>query len=348
MKKILSIDGGGIRGVIPGMVMKYMEEQLQKKTGNSDARITDYFDFLAGTSTGGILTCALLVPSKEKSDRPKFSAAEAVELYLANGEKIFKTSWLRKREAKYGLVDELYAAKGIEEVLQHYFGDAKLSQLLKPCLIPAYETELRQTYFFGQHKAIADPYSRDYLVRDVCRATSAAPSYFETSHIHSLGAVAHTFIDGGIFANNPSLCAYAEVRRADDQPKAKDMFVLSLGTGSTKHSYDYEKIKDQPAMSLIPALVDMMMSGVSETTHFELVKMFEAVNCADQYIRIEPESLRNVNEEMDDASKSNLEDLQTLGDATAQAHRETLGKIVDMLIKSKEDKLVYTPKEPKQ
>ncbi len=62
MKRILSIDGGGIRGIIPGMVIKYLEEKIQSKTGNENARIADYFDFFAGTSTGGILTCAYLCP----------------------------------------------------------------------------------------------------------------------------------------------------------------------------------------------------------------------------------------------------------------------------------------------
>src|ERR1043165_3733449 len=62
MKRILSIDGGGIRGIIPGMVLAYLESSLQKKSNNKNARIADYFDFVAGTSTGGILSCALRIP----------------------------------------------------------------------------------------------------------------------------------------------------------------------------------------------------------------------------------------------------------------------------------------------
>ncbi|MDY6864177.1 MAG: patatin-like phospholipase family protein [Thermodesulfobacteriota bacterium] len=93
--RILSIDGGGIRGIIPGQVLILLEQRLKELAGNQDTKIADYFDFIAGTSTGGILTCISLCPDLEKKPiRPRFSAEEAVELYLridsellyANGE----------------------------------------------------------------------------------------------------------------------------------------------------------------------------------------------------------------------------------------------------------------------
>jgi patatin-like phospholipase/acyl hydrolase len=241
-------------------------------------------------------------------------------------------------------VDEKFKADGFEKVMINYFGDTKLSELLKPCLIATYETELRQTYFFGSHKAKLSPESRDYYVRDVCRATSAAPSYFETARVESLGGVKHSFIDGGIFANNPGMCAYAEVRKAEDEPKAADMFLVSLSTGSTKHSYDYNSIKDKKAMMMVPALIDMMMSGVAETIDFELQKMFEAVGKPEQYVRIEPTNLNNVNEEMDDASPKNLDDLKALGDATAQQNQSVLDKVADVLIQTAKDEVKFKVK----
>ncbi|MEP7264426.1 MAG: patatin-like phospholipase family protein [Bacteroidota bacterium] len=330
MKKILSIDGGGIRGIIPGKVIEYLEERIIEKTQNKDARISDYFDFIAGTSTGGILTCLYLCPGD--NGRPKYKASDAVELYLKYGGEIFHTNAFNKWRGKYGLISKVYQSDNMEKRLKEYFGDVKLAQLLKPCLIPTYETDLRQTYFFGQHKAKDDPGSRNYFVRDVCRATSSAPSYFEPAHIKSEGNYSHSFIDGGIFANNPGMCAYAEVRGAYDDPKARDMYLVSVGTGSTKRSYDYDIIKKKWAMGMIQPIIDMMMSGVAETTHFELIKIFQAVGNRDNYIRIEPSDLDSVNEEMDDASPKNLDDLKTLGDKTAQDNRRILDGIADTLI----------------
>ena len=95
MIKILTIDGGGIRGIIPGMVLVMLEDKLQKASKNPEARISDYFDFIAGTSTGGILTCLLLAPERESEQtkrKARFSAKQAVELYLQNGKKIFPDS----------------------------------------------------------------------------------------------------------------------------------------------------------------------------------------------------------------------------------------------------------------
>jgi patatin-like phospholipase/acyl hydrolase len=72
------------------------------------------------------------------------------------------------------------------------------------------------------------------MVRDVCRATSAAPTYFETAKVKSLSNVSYALIDGGVFVNNPALSAYSEVRTSTGNPTAKDMLIVSLGTGQRK------------------------------------------------------------------------------------------------------------------
>src|ERR1700712_4852133 len=106
MKKILSIDGGGIRGIVPGQVLVALETKLQQRTNNPDARIADFFDFFAGTSTGGILTCVLLCPSKDDPKKARFSAKEAVQLYVENGDIIFDTNVWHKTISLNGVLEE--------------------------------------------------------------------------------------------------------------------------------------------------------------------------------------------------------------------------------------------------
>ncbi|WP_449439218.1 patatin-like phospholipase family protein [Pedobacter steynii] len=118
MKKILSIDGGGIRGIIPGMLLVALEEKLKKESKDPAAAIVDYFDFFAGTSTGGILTCLLLCPSEDHPTRPRFSAKEALDLYLEHGNEIFKMSFFKRLRAKFGLAGERYNSKIFEGVLK--------------------------------------------------------------------------------------------------------------------------------------------------------------------------------------------------------------------------------------
>ncbi len=323
--RILTIDGGGIRGVIPAMVLDSLEKSLQALSGNTDARIADYFDFIAGTSTGGIITCALLAPDKDKPNRSRYSANDIVNLYVNNGNKIFSSSFTGRLLRSVPILDEQYDSSGIESVLKTYFKDLQLSELVRPCLITSYNTEQRKAHFFTQQKAISHEIGRNFYVRDVCRATSAAPTYFEPALIDSLDKIRFSLIDGGIFANNPTMAALTEAYKTtkvltktkDDCPKTEDFYLVSLGTGSVKTPYYHDKIKDKPTLLMIPAIIDMMMSGVSETTDYQVRKMFEAREVTNQYIRIDAPNLTNEQAEMDNASEKNINLLKTIGNTTA-------------------------------
>jgi len=209
--RILSIYGGGIRGILSGQILVALEKKLQHKSNDSTVRIADFFDLIAGTSTGGILTCLYLCPNEKNPTRPLFSAQDAVDLYLTHGKYIFKDNIRHKLRSLGGLTDEKYSAETLENLLKLYFKETKLSQLLRPCIIPSYDIFTRATHFFTQHDAKTN-LGYDYLLRDVARATSAAPTYFEPARVYSLSGVSYPLVDGGVFANNPALCAYAEAR----------------------------------------------------------------------------------------------------------------------------------------
>lgn len=343
MKKILSIDGGGIRGIIPGMLLVALERRLKRETGNPEAAIVDYFDFFAGTSTGGILTCLLLCPDDEHPDRPKFSAKEALDLYINHGSAIFKAGFFRRLIAEFGLLSERYPSATLEHILDTYFGETKLSQLLKPCIVTAYNIELRKTHFFRQQAAIARGDTRDFLLRDVCRATSAAPTYFSVAEIYSLAGTRYPLLDGGVFAPNPSMSALVEVTKAFNQTKINDISILSLGTGRSKKAYDYEHFKKSRAITIGPALIDIMMSGAAESSDFFLQELYKSVEKAEQYVRIEPRNLHSINEALDAASRENIERLVSLGDRMISDNDKHINQLVTWLINEKEKS---TPKSP--
>lgn len=332
MKKILSIDGGGIRGIIPGQIMVALERKLQEKSGDPDARLAHYFDFFAGTSTGGILTCICLCPSEEDPTRARFSAQEAVDLYMNHGKEIFDVGFWKKLRAGKGYLDEKYGADALEKYLKNYFEDLKLSQLIKPCLIPAYDIERRRSHFFAQQDCTLKGEGCDFLVRDVCRATSAAPTYFESALVKSCSGVSYPLIDGGVFANNPALCAYSEVRNANDNPTANNMFMVSIGTGSKHRAYDYDNARDWGAVGWIQPLIDIMMAGASETTDYHLSRMFSARNKRENYIRMQPSRMGNASLDMDNASEENLAALAEVGIETSENCAEELDRIVEVLM----------------
>ncbi|MEZ0484236.1 patatin-like phospholipase family protein [Fibrella aquatica] len=341
MKKILSIDGGGIRGIIPGRILVDLETKLQQRTENPAARLADYFDFFAGTSTGGILTCLYLCPDKDDPNKSRFSAKEAVELYIKKGGTIFDTTVWQQFLGLGGVFDEKYDSEPLEKLLKRYFGNTRLSELRKPCIIPAYDIKRRAAHFFAQHDFAHKGPGSDFLIRDIARATSAAPTYFEVANIESLSKVSYPLIDGGVFANNPALCAYSEVRNAKKDPKAADMLIVSIGTGSQSRPYEYASARNWGQIGWVRPVIDIMMTGVAETTDYHLTRMFSAVNQSDQYIRIQPADLGDASPDIDDARPENIRALLQVGTETAQECQQEIDRIVDMLLADGPDPVLF-------
>jgi len=344
MKKvaILSIDGGGIRGILPATILVYLEKLLQQKSGRADLKIGDAFDLIAGTSTGGILACLYLMPGEE--GHPKYSAEDALDLYLQNGQRIFSRTLLRGIETVDGIIDEKYSWRNLYEVLGQYFGDLDLAQFIKPCLITSYDIAGRRAIFFTSYDA-AQYAGSNFLIKDVARATSAAPTYFEPAYIQSKDLRYWALIDGGVVANNPALCAYAEALKIDfaralpgsgkKRPLgAKDMFLLSLGTGSVKKSYHFDQFRRAGAIKWLEPMIDILMSGNSETVHYELKQLYGTLSAADQtdYYRIEP-PLLEAHTELDDASEENVARLRDAGLAFVEDNRERLDVVADTILR---------------
>ena len=313
MKKvrILSIDGGGIKGILPGVVLDCLEIKLQQKSGNKDLRLSDIFDFFAGTSTGGILSIALLIP--DENGRPKFTAMDALNIYLDRGDEIFDVNLGRRLRSLGGTTDEKYSAKELEKALADKFGDLWFSELLKPCIISAYDIQHGTPFFFKQHRASKNIFN--FKVRDIARATSAAPTYFEPARIRNELGSPYPLIDGGVFVNNPALAAYSEVRTMSFgdiiNPGVEQMMIVSLGCGMRPKTYEYEKAKDWGAIGWVKPIIEIMMSGNAQTVDYHLQRMYETIQeRADRdYYRLNPE-IKTADPAMDNASPENMQRLK--------------------------------------
>ncbi len=341
--RILSIDGGGIRGILPGITLMQIEKKIQEKTQNPNKRLADYFDFMAGTSTGGILSLSYLMPNAD--GRPLLTAEEAVKLYLEKGDAIFDTTLRQRIRSGNCVLDEKYDAAAIEKALAETFGDTMLADLIKPCIISSYDIKNGKPHFFKQHKAHNAIYN--FKVKEVARATSAAPTYFETALVKSELGSEFPLIDGGVFVNNPTLVAYSAVRTMKfpgicEFPTAKDMLIVSIGTGSKSKQYNYQKAKDWGAVGWIKPIIEIMMSASSQTVHYHLRQIFDTLSAANKadYYRLEPEVL-TADAEMDNASKENLLKLKEDGLSYVSKSEvdQQLDSIVDKLINYGEEAL---------
>jgi len=340
--RILSLDGGGIRGIITCVILKYIEEQLQK-LDHPNAKIGDYFDLIAGSSTGGLLAAILLYP--DNSNNARFSVQEALDLYAKKGDDIFNVSFWEQVINPFGLFNEKISQKNIEKQLDEVFGALELKDFIKPSLITSYDINQRKAKFFTSHDAKES--LQNFYVKDLCRATSAAPTYFEPAKIKSLYGQEFTLIDGGVYANNPALCAYAEARKIKfsklfddeekpDYPSINDMIIVSVGTGTVLKSYQYKDFENAGKIKWIAPLIDILLSSNVETVDYHLKKMYETLGPRNgqNYYRLMP-SLKNASPEMDDTSKKNIYELIQAGFAYVEQNQKELNDIAKKLIKNK-------------
>lgn len=294
---ILSIDGGGIRGVVPAIILAHIERKVQKEAKDNGLRIAQLFDLFVGTSAGGILSALYLTPDPSFPNIPKFSATQILEIYKSGAFGIFNQPLTKSNQQKYSV-------QLLEDALKKLLGnDNTLSQLLKPIVLTAYQLETKQTIFFQswQHQ--------NCLAWQVCRATSAAPGMFEAAKVDHFHPKL-TFVDGSIFASNPALCAYtlanslnfAQIPQSDSiirQPNVEQMNIVSLGTGK----FDYSA--KEKRKSLIRMMMEQMTSVGTQLVDWQLQQLFKG-KYKHQYVRMNP-TLSNNSSAIDEIGSGHIQ-----------------------------------------
>ncbi|KAG6626571.1 hypothetical protein CIPAW_15G058700 [Carya illinoinensis] len=291
---ILSIDGGGIRGLIPATILAFLESQLQELDGE-EARLADYFDVIAGTSTGGLVTAMLAAPNE--NNRPLFDAKDIKPFYLQHGPRIFP-----QKGGLYGIFKSLIG--------------------------PKYDGK----YLHGAKKHHSCLNAR---LSDICIGTSAAPTYLpahQFKHQNEAGKVSEfNLIDGGVAANNPALVAINQVTKEifDANPdffpiKPTDygrFLVISLGTGSGKIEKKYSAkmaakwgLLDWLVHGGSVPIVDVFTQASADMVDLHLAVVFQALHSEQNYLRIQDDTLTGTAASVDDSTKENLNKLVEIGE----------------------------------
>ncbi|HPI82269.1 MAG TPA: patatin-like phospholipase family protein [Candidatus Paceibacterota bacterium] len=292
MKIILAIDGGGIRGIVPAAILDYLERKIQEIQGDSRIRISSLFDFVSGTSTGSIVGSLMLVPGDRKNI-PLYSMKEIMDLYIQMGPEVFKKNKWHNIKTLWGLFGPKFPASNIEcpliQILNHY----KMKDLIKPCLFTGYDIDKRRVNIYTNRDA-TQKYG-DYYVKDIVRGSTAIPAFFPPAYFQE-GPETNTIVDGGVFANNPSMISYIEASKTlfefDESPRNLDpheMIVISLGTGrGIRKSFPYSKAKKWGATQWLFPVIDTMLSGSSDIVDYQMSKLFSAYDRPDNYKRLNP------------------------------------------------------------
>lgn len=291
--------------------------ELERRLGKA---VSEVFDLIAGTSAGGHIALALSAP--DKNGNPKWSAADLASFYRDAYGRIFPSTGNRFIGALRGITDERYSAEGIELVLEEIFGDVMLSEAMTEVLVTAFEVESGKPHFFLRSEARADK-RLDHTMKFVARATSAAPTYFEpAAKIGSDEKLA--FIDGGVFANNPTMCGFAHAQKLGFDED--DMTIVSIGTGAVSRELVYEEVRDWGLANWARPILDITAQAGNHAIDWQLNQILRKGH----YFRIQP-MMSGMRSSLDDARPETVTALEDVAKDVIQENNAALDRICTLI-----------------
>jgi patatin-like phospholipase/acyl hydrolase len=323
---ILSIDGGGIRGVVPLYLLSKLEAELRLRLNKPDFFISTCFDTLSGTSTGAIITAGLSVPNK-KNNLPLYDARFILHAYLNAGQKIFRASTWDSWKSLGGLASSKYSPVALEKYFEHFFKDHVMEDLLYNNMVVAYDLIERKPFLFTG----GDFGASHFKVREALRASTSAPVYFHPANIKDLDGKTYNLIDGGVVANSSALVLLQYLLSRHFITKQTELTWLSLGTGIGAPTFEIEDLDG--ALSWLYPLLDILNTGSAANASLQTETIVNNLFSNSSFIRINP-SLSHASTGLDDISPTNLKALQEAAQNYIDTHTEVWEKVIVQLLNS--------------
>jgi uncharacterized protein len=343
--KILTIDGGGIRSIIPALLLAEIEKRTQKQ-------IFSLFDLIAGTSTGGILALGLTKPrlnseSPDNAPVAEYSAQELGKLFVEYGAEIFYEPFFEK---VLGPIEDMfaqpkYASDGREEIIKKYFGDTPLENNLKEVFVTSYDIEQRIPIFFTNKIEKQQTESKrfrklcvGFTLTDAAMGTSATPTYFPPYRVptsHNPNGF-YTLVDGGLIANNPANLAIMEAKISRQEKKpvlhTDDILIVSLGTGSLTSNYTYNEVKNWGLLQWARPLLNIALDGGSEVVAGELERLLKPSDkeIKSSYYRFQT-FLTGDLEAIDNVNSENIHQLQAIAHRLITEKSQQIDELCSLL-----------------
>lgn len=296
--RMLCIDGGGIRGVFAISILESLEEECGQPIG-------ELFDVIAGTSTGSIIAASISLNKKMNI---------LLKQYREYGAKIFI------RQAKVGLFKSVYSDRYLRELLKKEFGELGLEDIEKPLLIPAVDLTHGKPFVHRSNYGYKGDADLSVKLWDAVLSSCSAPIYFPPNNINNR----YLSIDGGLWANNPSLVCVTEALHHFGKPMA-DIKVVSLGTGDQNIDFSIDKEKywgvrkwlpfQFPSMKVTPKLLDLALNLSSESVSYHCKLLLR-----DNYLRLN----KRLGEEMPFDEVKYVDTLIEYGKEVFQNNREEI------------------------
>jgi predicted acylesterase/phospholipase RssA len=317
---VLSIDGGGVRGIIAARVLAELERRTQR-------RVSELFDLVAGTGSGGAIALALSTPGDDGAG-PRFGVSEIAEILRAEMPRIYWRRLRHRVRTLGGLIGPRYSGEELRSVLRTCFGDYRLDQATTPTLVTAYDVGAAKPFLFRSYPSDASGEQSTWndLTWEAAYATWAMPTYFPPLRLSLPGQansaeVERCIVSGDVFASNPAACALADSQRLFPGRK---LLVISLGTarGAVESSGAYRGRRG--SLGSAGPILQATSAAQRDAVDFQL-------DCAlpSSYFRFQGE---DVSVRMDDTSPDAMRCLQQAADELIENSAAQLARVAGLLL----------------
>src|SRR5690606_34223909 len=296
--KILCIDGGGIRGVYAVAILQEIEKEFNQP-------ISDMFDMVAGTSTGAIVAASTVM---------KLDMRDVQDSYIKYGKKIFT------KQSTFGLRKSVYSDRYLRHYIQEAFGEILLSDIGKPLLIPSVDITHGNPFVHRSNYGNDEQSDQSIKLWDAVLSSCSAPVFFPPNNINNR----YLAIDGGLWANNPSLVCITEAQHHFKKELA-DIQIMSIGTGLQKIDFSIETKNEWgvntwlpfhlPSMRMTPKLLDLALHLSSESVTYHCQHLL-----GDNYFRIN----EDLGQEIPFDAPEYVDLLSKLGEQSFQKQKEEI------------------------
>ena len=334
--RVLAVDGGGVRGILPVRVLVALEEMTGRRTA-------DLFDILVGTSIGGIGILALMRPDTDGS--PMWTARDLLVEYSTRAAEIFpdtSLSWpqsmqqlsemIRRPSPTAALLgsnprlgNARYDPAGLIEILTGQLGGAMLSDALRHTIVTSYDVRSQQPVLFDSNE-VRERRQQDVPMITAARATSAAPTFFPPMVDTDASGEERLLVDGGVFANNPALLGYQAARASGATPD--EIALVSLGTGlhGPNTSLNRAEYMGSSWFRLAQSLMQSAQVG-----NVAVIDSFFRTIIGDHYWRFDAPLTGPINHDMDNTSAEHVRWLDTAGKAMVGERVADLNQLAEVL-----------------
>ncbi|WP_417688124.1 patatin-like phospholipase family protein [Roseibium sp.] len=335
---VLSMDGGGIRGLIPLRLLESIESRMSHRGVRRP--LHQCFDLMCGTSTGGLIAAAIAAPKPGSGiDEAAFSISDLRAFFERDTREIFIRSIGRTLSLRLtnplGLFNENYDPRPLETWLKEHFGWTSLASALTPVVLTTYDIERRQAVFLTNGHAHDGAKADDFYIWQAVRAALATPGYLEPARVDNLSTGdTNTLIDAGIFLQNPVFSAYIEARKMGWE--AEDIVILSLGSGhAAQKGFSFQEASNWGSHDWVrpsngSPLLSIASDAQSRTASYQADCLFTDLGEA-RLIRIDGE-IPAESEAIDNARPGNLIKLNGAADRIIRDNTILLDEVAELLI----------------